>query len=79
MSEADNAGFVLGGEYRLLKDVYDDGCDSHHPPGYMAVRGDMLTIREIRTKGPDGLRFVVSHEGILDRGFIVFPNELKLP
>jgi len=54
---------------KLLKDVYDDGQD-HHPPGYIARKGDVVVIHSIQTA-------VVSHTGS-GHGFVVHDGELDL-
>lgn len=54
---------------RLAKDIYDDGAD-HHPPGYIAHKGDLVVVHSIQTA-------VVSHRGI-GHGFVVHDGDLEL-
>ena len=41
---AGSAGYALGDKVRLLKDIWDDGED-HHPPGYLARKGEVLIVK----------------------------------
>lgn len=54
---------------RLLKDIYDDGED-HHPPGYIAKRGEVVEVREVRA-------LAVAHEGVTDNAFVVRSGEFE--
>jgi len=56
---------------RLLIDIYDDG-DDHHPPCSLGRAGEVLIVRTLRKEG-----IGVSHEGIVDRVFVVFPGEYE--
>jgi hypothetical protein len=60
---------------RLLADIWDDGQD-HHPPGYLAHRGEILIVRRI----DEGREFpyCVSHESVLDNHFRVAANEIEV-
>ena len=59
---------------RLLADVWDDGAD-HHPPGYLARKGEILIVRAFDTGHELPVR--VSHEHITDRSFRVAVSEVK--
>jgi hypothetical protein len=54
---------------RLLKDIYDDGQD-HHPPGYIARKGEVVEVRELRA-------LAVAHEGITDQSFVIRTGEFE--
>lgn len=54
---------------RLLIDIYDDGAD-HHPPGYIARKGEVVIVRTVRAIG-------VSHEGVEGREFVVRYGEFE--
>lgn len=38
----------VGEQIRVTKDIYDYGDEGHHPPGYIANKGDIVTILTIR-------------------------------
>lgn len=59
---------------RLLKDIWDDGAD-HHPPGYLAMRGEILVVRRI-DEGHE-LPFCISHASVLDNYFRVKADEIE--
>ena len=65
----------VGQRVRLLDDIWDDGCDNHHPPGYFARRGEILTVRSL----DPGHEFpvLISHEQITDQSFRVALSEIK--
>lgn len=54
---------------RLLKDIYDDGQDCH-PPGYIARKGEIVEVREVRTLS-------VAHAGVTDSSFVVMAGEYE--
>ena len=77
-SEIMNDELCVGDRVRLIKDIYDDGCDSHHPPGYLGLRGEIVIVREIAHGGKGGQRVHVSHEDVTDdSAFLVYRNEFK--
>lgn len=61
-------GLCVGGRVKLLKSIYDDGED-HHPPGWLAERGEVLVVKEIR-----GDVLAVAHEGN-PGAFVIYPGE----
>lgn len=63
----------------LLKDIYDDGED-HHPPGYVGMAGDIVLVKEHRSRSQFfEERYAVYHEGVTDGStFIVFANEVEV-
>lgn len=63
----------VGIRLRLTKDIYDDGADNHHPPGYCALRGDIVVVRRVGEKS-----LGVSHEGITDNSFTVYLGEFEI-
>lgn len=71
---AETNDYTVGQQVRLLKDIWDDGQD-HHPPGYLALRGELLIVRKIDTGAE--LPFCVSHESVLDRSFRVGADEIS--
>lgn len=68
---AASAGYALGDKVRLLSDIWDDGED-HHPPGYLAMKGEVLVVRTVK---PNFL--YISHEHITDRSFQVNMDEIE--
>lgn len=66
----------VGDKLILTEDIYDDGCENHHPPGYIGRKGDMVIVRKIGhgSKG-GGERVYVSHETVTDSAFLVYRNE----
>lgn len=58
---------------RLLKDIWDDGGDGHHPPGYLARAGEIVVVRTVREHA-----IGVSHETVLDNTLVVFPDEFEV-
>lgn len=56
----------------LTKDIWDDGED-HHPPGYIAYAGEVLSIRSIRNNGS----LSVYHDGN-DGSFVIYDGEFEL-
>ena len=66
--------YRVGQRVRLLADIWDDGAD-HHPPGYLAHRGEELIVRSVDT----GSTFpvYVSHKGRTDNSFGVQLTEIE--
>ena len=66
--------YRVGQRIRLLADIWDDGAD-HHPPGYLAHRGEKLIVRKV----DPGSEFpiCVSHKGRTDNSFRVALNEIE--
>jgi len=64
----------IGHRIKLLIDIFDDGED-HHPPGFIAFTGEILTIREF---GKDNRFLSVSHNNVTDSTFRIYPGEFEL-
>lgn len=62
--------FVINEIVKTTKGIWDDGED-HHPPGWLAFKGDILVVRKVRENA-----LVVSHPGVLDSAFTVYPEEV---
>lgn len=62
---------AVGDKVRLTKSVWDDGAD-HHPPGWLAMAGEVLIVKAVR-----GNRLAVAHEGA-DGAFMIDANEYEL-
>ena len=52
------AQLCVGDKVRMLVDIWDDGAD-HHPPGWLARKGEILLVKAI--SGYGGV--AVAHEG----------------
>lgn len=65
--------FAVNDKVRLLVDIWDDGAD-HHPPGYLAHRGEIVFVRSTE---PRTFPVYVSHEGRLDNSFGVELSEIE--
>ena len=63
-----------GAKVRLLKSIWDDGED-HHPPGWLAMSGEIVEVRSVGNL--DGESLVVAHEG-RDGGFLIRRGEFEL-
>lgn len=65
---------AIGQRVALLADIWDNGED-HHPPGYLAQRGEILIVRKL----DPGHEFpvLVSHEQITDQSFRVALSEIE--
>lgn len=72
-AEVVSAEIEIGSKVRLLKNIWDDGDDSHHPPGYLAMSGEVMVVRSVN---PHSLS--VSHAHITDRTFAVYEGEWEL-
>lgn len=64
---------AVGQKLKLLKDIYDDGADNHHPPGYIAFKNEVVIVR---STGRTCL--AVSHENVTDKSFLVYAEEYEL-
>jgi hypothetical protein len=64
----------VGDKVKMLSDIWDDGQD-HHPPGYLARRGEVLIVRKL----DPGHEFpvLISHKEITDQSFRVGVNEIE--
>lgn len=60
---------------RLTEDIWDDGCDNHHPPGYFAQRGEVLIVRSLDPGHEHPV--LISHEHITDNSFRVALSEIE--
>jgi len=58
-----------GDKIKLTTSIFDDGED-HHPPGFLALHGETLVVREVCSG-----HLAVSHETVTDRSFRVYPGE----
>jgi hypothetical protein len=67
-----SGGYAVGDKVRLLKDIYDFGDDNHHPPGYLAMKGEILEVRDVRK-----INLAISHPQITDNAFIVDFGEVE--
>lgn len=63
---------AIGSTVTLLSDIWDDGDDGHHPPGYLAKRGETLIVRKHGFKAGS---LAVAHEDITDNSFTVYEGE----
>jgi hypothetical protein len=61
----------IGDRVRLLKSIYDDGED-HHPPGWIAHRGEIVIVKIV-----NGGVLGVAHEGN-PGAFVIYPSEYEL-
>lgn len=66
--------YAEGDRVRLLADIWDDGQD-HHPPGYLAHKGEVLVVRK-HDLGHE-FPYCISHEEITDRSFRVADCEIE--
>ena len=64
----------VGSKVRLLKSIWDDGED-HHPPGWLAMAGEVLVVRSVGNI--DAARIAVSHEGVEDSAFMISRDEFE--
>lgn len=67
--------FFVGMSLIINKSIYDYGAD-HHPPGYIAYRGEVVIIRDIDCSG---INIAVSHPHVKDNSFVVSLDEVCLP
>jgi hypothetical protein len=64
----------IGDRVRLLADIWDDGQD-HHPPGYLAHKGEVLIVRSVT---PGHWPIYISHEQITDGSLGVELSEIEV-
>lgn len=65
---------LRGSRVKVTKSVWDDGAD-HHPPGWLAMVGEELVVRE---PGYAGNPLFVSHANVTDSCFRILPDEYQL-
>jgi hypothetical protein len=58
---------------RILVDIYDDSDEDHHPPGYLAYKGDIVYLRRKTQWG-----FAVSHNSVGPTFVVDDATELKV-
>jgi len=63
--------YTIGDKVKLLNDIWDDGED-HHPPGYLAYKGDVLVVRATTEFGLN-----ISHEHVTNNAFRVDLKEVE--
>lgn len=63
----------VGDLLKITKDIWDDGCENHHPPGYLATRGEIVIVRAVKAG-----RVYVSHRHITIGTFSVESDEYEL-
>lgn len=68
----------IGDKLQLTKDIWDDGDENHHPPGYIGLKGEVVVVRRVAYGGKGGERVYVSHPDITDSSFLVYRNEFEL-
>jgi len=64
-----------GDRVRLLADIYDYGDEGHHPPGYLARKGETLIVRKLDPG--HGYTVCISHEQVTDNSFRVAEGEVE--
>lgn len=62
---------TVGCKVRIIKDIWDDGQD-HHPAGYIARIGEIVTVHEVRPNS-----CVCSHEGAGYGRFVAMLDEIE--
>jgi hypothetical protein len=67
--------FKVNDQVRLLANIWDDGQD-HHPPGYLAHKGEVLIVRSLDPGHEHPV--LISHEQIVDQSFRVAENEIEV-
>lgn len=72
---SEEQAFSKGQRVILLEDIWDDGQD-HHPPGYLARRGEELIVRGYDPGHEHPI--LVSHEQVTDNSFRVSLTEIRL-
>ncbi len=63
----------VGDKVKLTESIWDDGCENHHPPCWLAMKGEILVVRRVAPDGSLG----VSHEEITDNSFTIYPKEYE--
>ena len=64
----------VGDHVKLTASIYDHGED-HHPPGWLAMKGEVLVVRAI-IGGATG-QLAVSHEDVTDNAFCIVRGEYE--
>ena len=67
--------YAIGDKVRLLKDIWEGEIDGLIPPGYLAMKGEILVVRRFGGLGKSSLG--ISHEDRPDDYFIVFMDEIE--
>jgi hypothetical protein len=67
--------FKVNDRVRMLTNIWDDGQD-HHPPGYLAHKGEVLIVRSLDPGHEHPI--LISHEQITDQSFRVAENEIEV-
>lgn len=62
------------GQRLILTDAIWDNVEDHHPPSYIANKGDLVIVRSVSASGILG----VAHEHVTDSSFAVYPGEYAL-
>lgn len=63
--------FAVGDAVVATANIWDDGED-HHPPGWLAKKGERLIVRRV------GSRYIsVSHHNVTNSSFMVEQNEIR--
>lgn len=65
----------VGDRVRLTTSIWDDGED-HHPPGWLAMKGEVLVIRKVGS--PIMEEIAVSHEDVTDSAFWICRGEYEV-
>ena len=65
--------YSAGDRVRLTKNIWDDGED-HHPPGYIAEKGDIVIVRHVNNFAP----IEVSPDGGVSKSFVVYASEISV-
>jgi hypothetical protein len=68
-------GIKINDRVRLLANIWDDGQD-HHPPGYLAHKGEILIVRSLDPGHEHPI--LISHEQVTDQSFRVAENEIEV-
>jgi hypothetical protein len=64
----------IGDRVKLTRSIYDRGED-HHPPRWLADKGEVLVVRSI--VGDAAGQITVSHEDVTDSAFWIFCAEYE--
>ena len=67
--------YAIGDKVRLLKDIWEGEIDGLIPPGYLAMKGEILVVRRFGGLGKSSLG--ISHENRPDDYFIVLMDEIE--
>lgn len=63
---------TVGDKVKLTKDIWDEDSDNAYPPGYIALRGEVVIVRGVQA----GCIYV-SHEHITDNSFLLKDDEYE--